>query len=167
MNTTTSLLPFGELNITHLFDTSALKNIGHRSTRWQIIEAFLRNAEGSMERLCEGTSGTLMMIGIPGRKNTGAFHLYDEHTRSFYMIDFEHQEMFNPLQFDAVVKAYNLEAFANVIPVESTTPVVKKVAHSGRRRNKGSRRQWGLHRSNGTHSVYTATTGQATGVATA
>ncbi len=151
MNMTATTLPFGQMNVTSLFSTSALQNIGRRSSRWQIIEAFLRNAEGTAERLVEGTTGVIILVGIPGRSDSSMFHIYDEKTRNFFLVEFEFQETFNPAQFEAVLHHYKLNEFINIPPVEKPAP--KAPSHAAHVPHKAKTPKWGLHKGS-THLVY-------------
>lgn len=105
---------FGNMEINYLMDAEKLPSIGICSTRWEIIEAFIRHSEGNGDRISFGPSGVLMLVGIPGRPNTGAFYLYDERTRAFYSITFEAQESFNSLNFDIVATVYDLGRFVDL-----------------------------------------------------
>jgi hypothetical protein len=137
---------FGNMEINHLMSADQLPCIGSRSTRWQIIEAFIRHSEGNGDRISFGPSGVLMLVGIPGRPNTGAFYLYDERTRAFYSITFEAQESFNSLNFDIVATVYDLGRFVDLprtggrlAPVpEAAAPTERPVKkrHHRRRRNR-------------------------------
>lgn len=124
MNMTATTLPFGQINISHLFTTDVLPNTGRHSSRWQVLGAFLHNAEGTVERLTEGVSGFIVLVGIPGQPNSSMFHIFDEKTRSFYLVDFEFQEMFHPAQFEAVMQHYSLGEYINIPLSEKTPPRV-------------------------------------------
>jgi hypothetical protein len=170
MSNFATTLPFGEMNITHLFNVDTLKNVGRRSSRWQIIEAFLRTSEGTVERLCEGKSGVLIMVGIPGRKDTGALYLYDEKTHSFYMMDFEYQETFNAMQFDSIVNLYDLARFTNIAydhkpAKQDKTEVATLEVPAVHKRNRNSRRYRGACGHYNAHSVYNQSKAQAGEVA--
>jgi hypothetical protein len=137
---------FGNMEINHLMSADQLPCIGSRSTRWQIIEAFIRHSEGNADRLSFGPSGVLLLVGIPGRPNTGAFYLYDERTRAFYTVTFEAQDSFNSLSFDIVATVYDLGRFVDLPntggrlavvpeqPIRAARPAQKR--HNRRRRNR-------------------------------
>jgi hypothetical protein len=159
---------FGNMEINHLMSADQLPHIGSRSTRWQIIEAFIRHSEGNADRLSFGPSGVLLLVGIPGRPNTGAFYLYDERTRAFYTVAFEAQESFNSLNFDIVATVYDLGRFvdlpktggrlASVPEPAARTERPAKKRHHHRRRNRANGNPQAQHNA---HMVYhqTAKTG--------
>jgi hypothetical protein len=103
--------PFGTMTMDALLSADNLDGIGRRSTRWQIIEAFMRHSEGRAERIYEGSSGMILLIAIPGQPNTGAFYLYDGLTREFFMLTFVDQDNFNAKLFDFIVTSYDLGQF--------------------------------------------------------
>lgn len=124
---TVSSLPFGACSLNELFSADTLPNIGRRSSRWQIVEAFERSQEASVMRVMPGKSGVLMMTGIPGRADTGAMYLYDEITRNFYSVDFAGADTFYGIQFDQLVLMYELEALVNMErPAQPKPFLVKK-----------------------------------------
>jgi hypothetical protein len=152
---------FGNMEINHLMSADQLPCIGSRSTRWQIIEAFIRHSEGNGDRISFGPSGVLMLVGIPGRANTGAFYLYDERTRAFYSITFDAQESFNSLNFDIVATVYDLGRFVDLPktggrlaaapeqPIRTEQPAKKR--HHRRRRN---RNEGNIQTRTNAHMVY-------------
>jgi hypothetical protein len=141
---------FGNMEINHLMDAEKLPSIGICSTRWEIIEAFIRHSEGNADRLSFGPTGVVMLVGIPGRPNTGAFYLYDERIRAFYTVTFEAQDSFNSLSFDIVATVYDLGRFVDLpkaggrlaaVPEQPirTERTAKKRNHRRRRnRNRGN-----------------------------
>jgi hypothetical protein len=102
------------MTIDLLFAAETLTNIGRRSNRWQVLEAFLRHSEGRAERICEGSSGLIIMVGIPGQPNSGAFYLYDEINRHFFTLTFEEKDTFHASVFDFVVTFYDLGQYIEV-----------------------------------------------------
>jgi hypothetical protein len=116
---------FGNMEINHLMSADELPSIGSRSSRWQIIEAFIRHSEGNADRVSFGPSGVLMLVGIPGRPNTGAFYLYEERTRAFYAITFDAQDSFNALNFDIVSTVYDLSRFVDLPKTGVSEPAAR------------------------------------------
>ena len=114
MTTTSLRTPFGTLSISALYAADELPNIGRRSSRWQVLDAFLRQNEAMAIRVTEGSSGLLIMSGIPGRHDTGAFYIYDEITRSFFSLYFDGKDTFNASEFDYTVAFYDLQRFVDV-----------------------------------------------------
>jgi len=141
---------FGNMEISYLMDAEKLRSIGICSTRWEIIEAFIRHSEGNGDRISFGPSGVLMLVGIPGRPNTGAFYIYDERTRAFYTVTFEVQDSFNSLSFDIVATVYDLGRFVDLPetggrlaaapeqPVRTERPAKKRRHRRRRDRNEGN-----------------------------
>jgi hypothetical protein len=114
MTTSSLRFPYGAATIENLFSADTLANTGRRSSRWQILDAFLRFTEATAMRVSEAASGLLIMTGIPGRPNTGAFYLYDEITRSFYSVYFADKDTFNASEFDYTVVFYDLQRLIDV-----------------------------------------------------
>lgn len=111
MSNTLSSTPFGTMSIDPLFSADTLAGVGRRSTRWQVLESFLRSSEGCAERIFEGSSGLIILMGIPGQPGTGVFYLYDEINRHFFMLNFEAQDNFHSSIFDYVTQFYDLGQF--------------------------------------------------------
>ena len=78
MSTPLSRTPFGSMSLYPICIAESLKAISRRSSRWQVLEAFLLSSEGRAERVYEGTSGLVILMAIPGQLGTGAFYIYDE-----------------------------------------------------------------------------------------
>ncbi len=100
---------FGTLCLDYLYRASELPGIGSRSTRWQVLAAFLKAAEGRAERLVEHRNGVLLLQSILDRPHSGAIYLYSEPHRSFYMLSFDRDDDFSGHEFDDVFEKYNLE----------------------------------------------------------
>jgi hypothetical protein len=111
---TVSRTPYGNMTIDSLFAAETLTNIGRRSNRWQVLEAFLRHSEGRAVRVSEGSSGMLILVGIPNQPNSCAFYLYDEINRHFFMLSFEEKETFHASLFDYIVTFYDLGQYIEV-----------------------------------------------------
>lgn len=105
---------FGALEINVLYAAKELKGIGARSTRWQVIEALVKASEGTVTRLAEGRTGVLMLISVPTAPNSGMLYLYDEQTRSIFMLEFSKMESLASHAFDQVIEGYALNTFLNV-----------------------------------------------------
>ena len=111
MSTPLSRTPFGSMSLYPICIAESLKAISRRSSRWQVLEAFLLSSEGRAERVYEGTSGLVILMAIPGQLGTGAFYIYDEIRRAFSMVNFADQDTFHSSMFDYVVQFYDLGRF--------------------------------------------------------
>lgn len=114
MSNTLSRTPFGPMSLYPICLAESLDGIGRRSSRWQVLEAFLRNSEGRAERVYEGSSGLIILMAIPGQPGTGAFYLYDEIHRDFYMVNFAGQDNFHSSMFDYIVQFYDLGQYVEL-----------------------------------------------------
>jgi hypothetical protein len=130
---------FGAMSVDFLYTADSLQNIGRRSNRWQIIDAFLRASEGNADRIAAGASGMILLVGVPGRPNTGAFYLYEENTRSFFTITFDGQETFHALNFDIAMMAYDLHKFLDIPKAEAVASAQKV---RPQQKQAGSRGSW-------------------------
>lgn len=101
--------PFGEMTVDPVFGLDQLKKVGHRSSMWQILEAFTRQTEGVASRVAFGAAGALILTTIPGDPNSGAFYLYNLEKKTFFSLNFERADNFNVSWFDMVVTAYDLQ----------------------------------------------------------
>ena len=153
--------PYGEMSIESLYGAETLQNIGRHSNRWQIIEALLRIAEGNADRIAAGPSGVILMIGIPGRPNTGAFYFYDESTRHIFTITFEGQDTFHSLNFDIVMMTYDLHRLIDIAVNQQVKNSSKRKPSSPRAWYKNRRHQGkanSVGRTNA-HTLYSKATG--------
>jgi hypothetical protein len=114
MSNTLSRTPFGLMSLYPICVADNLKGISRRSSRWQVLEAFLLNSEGRAERVYEGRSGFVILMAIPGQPGTGAFYIYDEIHRSFFMVNFADQDNFHASMFDYVVQFYDLGQYVEL-----------------------------------------------------
>lgn len=133
--------PFGEQTTSVVFGLDYLHGLGPRPSLWNVMEAFCRRTEGIASRVAFGGTGALVMTTVPGDPNSGHFYLYDTITRTFYSLEFENQENFNPSWFDIVMATYDLQEALNItLPAEKKPILYQK--HSGRRhrhnRNRGN-----------------------------
>jgi hypothetical protein len=109
----------------------SLNAISRRSSRWQVLEAFLLSSEGRAERVYEGGSGLLILMAIPGQPGTGAFYIYDEIRRAFSMVTFGDQDTFHSSMFDYVVQSYDLGRFVELPMLALVPKPVPQAAKSG------------------------------------
>lgn len=103
--------PFGSMEIEPLRMDLSARGITRRSSRWQVLDAFLEVAEGRAVRICEGSSGLILLVAIPGQPSSGAFYVYDDLKGQFYMLSFADQETFHPSMFDYICQFYDLGQF--------------------------------------------------------
>ena len=125
MSTLPSRTPFGPMSLYPICVAESLKAINRRSSRWQVLEAFLLSSEGRAERGFEGSSGLVILMAIPDQPGTGAFYIYDEIRRAFSMVEFAGQDTFHSAMFDYVVQSYDLGRF---VELPKLTLVTKSVA---------------------------------------
>ena len=125
MSNSLSRTPFGPMSLYPICVADSLNAISRRSSRWQVLEAFLLSSEGRAERVYEGGSGILILMAIPGQPGTGAFYIYDEIRRAFSMVEFAGQDTFHSAMFDYVVQSYDLGRF---VELPKLTLVTKPVA---------------------------------------
>ena len=59
--------PFGPMSLYPICIAESLKAMSRRSSRWQVLEAFLLSSEGRAERVFEGSSGLVILMAIPGQ----------------------------------------------------------------------------------------------------
>jgi hypothetical protein len=127
--------PFGELSITAFATIDSYNGIGHRSSMWQILEAFTRETEGEASRVAFGTSGAIILTTIPGDPNSGAFYLYDKITKTFLALNFEKTDNFNVSWFDLVMTTYDLQELIYRKPEVEKKPV-QSAGHGRRHRRR-------------------------------
>ena len=123
--------PFGPVTASPLFTAASLKGIGASSSVWQIVEQFLQLSEGVAERIAEGPGGLLLLVGVPGRENTGALYLYQKSSHVFFSLDFAAQDSFSSMSFDAIVQMYSLDKL-----IATPTEVTSREAGRRRRRQR-------------------------------
>jgi hypothetical protein len=148
MSNISSRSPFGSLAIEPLKTDLSARGISRRSSRWQILEAFLQVAEGRAERICEGGSGLIVLVAIPGQPGTGAFYLYDEIQRQFFTLTFADQDTFHASMFDYVVQFYDLGQY---VELPRLTLVPKPVSADNKNvasksKHRADRRRFNRHR---------------------
>jgi hypothetical protein len=131
MSNLLSRTPFGPMSLYPICGAGSLKAINGRSSRWQVLEAFLLSSEGRAERVFEGSSGLVILMAIPGQPGTGAFYIYDEIRRSFSMVTFEDQETFHSSMFDYVVQFYDLGRFVELPKLTLVSKPVPQAVKSG------------------------------------
>jgi hypothetical protein len=105
----------GQLRVDYLFGADELPGVSSSSTRWDVLAAFLRVAEGCAERLIEIQGGLIFLQSIPGRPNTGAIYAYNEARRAFVWLRFDRDDDLNGRDFDRVVWAYRLARHDRVL----------------------------------------------------
>ncbi len=139
-----SPLPFGTYNIQGVIGLDGLRGVGHRSSLWQIMEAFCRHSEGLASRVAFGRTGAIVLITIPDDVNSGRFYWYDSHTKMFYSFDFERQDEFNAAFFDIVMTAYDLHMLIDItLPAEKKPVQYQGQSTNGRRhRRRHGRTCW-------------------------
>jgi hypothetical protein len=101
--------PFGKMTIEPLFHQTELKSVGMHSSPWVVLESFVRQTEAVASRIAFGRNGAVILTTIPGDPNSGAFYLWDRSSKSFYTLEFENQDNFNPTWFDIVFTTYDLQ----------------------------------------------------------
>src|ERR1035441_5444437 len=131
MSTPLSRTPFGSMSLYPICIAESLKAISRRSSRWQVLEAFLLSSEGRAERVYEGTSGLVILMAIPGQPGTGAFYIYDEIRRAFSMVNFADQDTFHSSMFDYVVQFYDLGRFVELPMLTLVPKPALQTAESG------------------------------------
>ena len=131
MSTSISRTPFGPMSLYPICVADSLNAISRRSSRWQVLEAFLLSSEGRAERVYEGGSGLLILMAIPGQPGTGAFYIYDEIRRAFSMVTFADQDTFHSSMFDYVVQSYDLGRFVELPMLALVPKPVPQAAKSG------------------------------------
>ncbi len=104
-----SSAPFGRLTADLMFSAAEL-GLASSSTQWEAVAAFTKVSEGVVERLTDGPNGTVLMVGVPGRQNTGAFYLYEKTTQTFYSLNFEAQDTFSQRSFESILELYGISA---------------------------------------------------------
>lgn len=108
------MLPTDKVRLDFRFHANELPRISPRASRWQVIAAFLKTAEGRAERLIEDTFGVLMLVSIPSQPQSGAVYLYHEPTNSFYWLQIGNREDdFNGREFDEAVATLHLERYVS------------------------------------------------------
>lgn len=128
---------FGAMTIDPLFSVNKLNHIRHNASMWQILEAFVRQTEGTASRVAFGPTGAIVLTTVPGDPNSGAFYLYDTATRSFYSITFDGKDEFNALNFDMVMMAYDLHMLLDT--AEKQQEELRPSRRRNRRRRHGRR----------------------------
>ena len=131
MSTSISRTPFGPMSLYPICVADSLNAISRRSSRWQVLEAFLLSSEGRAERVYEGGSGLLILMAIPGQPGTGAFYIYDEICRAFSMVTFSDQDTFHSSMFDYVVQSYDLGRFVELPKLTLVSKSVPQGVKSG------------------------------------
>jgi hypothetical protein len=131
MSISLSRTPFGPMSLYPICVADSLNAISRRSSRWQVLEAFLLSSEGRAERVFEGSSGLVILMAIPGQPGTGAFYIYDEIRRAFSMVNFGEQDTFHSAMFDYVVQCYDLGRFVELPMLALVPKPVPQVASSG------------------------------------
>jgi hypothetical protein len=131
MSISLSRTPFGPMSLYPICVAHSLNAISRRSSRWQVLEAFLLSSEGRAERVYEGGSGLLILMAIPGQPGTGAFYIYDEIRRAFSMVTFADQDTFHSSMFDYVVQSYDLGRFVELPMLALVPKPVPQAATSG------------------------------------
>jgi hypothetical protein len=75
-------LPFGTYDVKTVMGLNDLQGVGHRSSLWQIMEAFCRSTEGLASRAAFGRTGAIVMTTIPDDINTGHLYWYERVSRA-------------------------------------------------------------------------------------
>jgi len=131
MSISLSRTPFGPMSLYPICVAHSLNAISRRSSRWQVLEAFLLSSEGRAERVYEGGSGLLILMAIPGQPGTGAFYIYDEIRRAFSMVTFADQDTFHSSMFDYVVHSYDLGRFVELPKLTLASKPVPQAVKGG------------------------------------
>jgi hypothetical protein len=131
MSNLLSRTPFGPMSLYPICIAESLKAISRRSSRWQVLEAFLLSSEGRAERVFEGSSGLVILMAIPGQPGSGAFYIYDEIHRAFSMVNFADQDTFHSSMFDYVVQFYDLGRFVELPKLTLVPKPILQAAGSG------------------------------------
>ena len=104
----------GQLRVDYLFSTDSLPGVTPRSSRWEVLAAFLKSGEARAERLIETDGGLIFLQSIPHRPNTGAIYVYHEATGAFLWLRFDRDDDLNGADFDKAVWAYRLLKWTNL-----------------------------------------------------
>ena len=104
----------GRLRVDYLFSTDSLPGVTPRSSRWEVLAAFLKSGEARAERLIETDGGLIFLQSIPHRPNTGAIYVYHEATGAFLWLRFDRDDDLNGADFDKAVWAYRLLKWTNL-----------------------------------------------------
>jgi hypothetical protein len=98
-----------QISVAPLFHASSLNGVGRRSTRWQILAAFIHQTEGQVTRLIEGNEGAIMLISVPGQPHSGAMYVYMAANKSFGMLRAgEREDNLNGEDFDRLNRGQQL-----------------------------------------------------------
>lgn len=110
MSTATISAPNVTIETPFLFGAE-FRGITHTSSRWAVLEAFLASAEGVASRLIDAVNGFIVLVTVPGQKNSGAIYIYSEARRAFYTAEVPERDAdISAGEFESIVAAYNLES---------------------------------------------------------
>jgi hypothetical protein len=108
----------GQLHVDYLFSAEKLAGITPKSTRWEILGAFLKAGEARAERLVETDGGFIVLQSIPHRPNSGAIYAFNESLRAFFWMRFDEKEdTLNSIDFQNALRVYNLFAYTAAVGI--------------------------------------------------
>jgi hypothetical protein len=98
----------GRLRVDYLFSVDKLPGVTSTSSRWEVLDVFLKAGDARAERLIETDGGLIFLQSIPHRPNTGAIYVYNQSLGVFLWLRFDRDDDLNGQDFDHAVRVYRL-----------------------------------------------------------